>query len=85
MIVERITLVLTLDCVIALTQRLVRDLYKILDQVNSEEVPVGFKVPESFNELLSDIRNNQYDVKTFALKLKAMVCFSSFLANKGDF
>ncbi|KAF6171720.1 hypothetical protein GIB67_007241 [Kingdonia uniflora] len=53
--------------------RLVRDLYKILNQVSSEEIPDGLKVPESFNQLVSEIKNHQYDAKTFAIQLKAMV------------
>ena len=59
---------------IELIQRLVRDLYKILNQVNSEEIPVGLKVPESFNEFLTEMKNNQYDARTFAITLKATVC-----------
>ncbi|XP_010939106.1 probable galacturonosyltransferase 13 isoform X1 [Elaeis guineensis] len=51
--------------------RLVRDLYKILDQVYSEEVPIGLKLPESFREFLSEMKNNQYNAKSFAIRLKA--------------
>ncbi|KAJ6830771.1 putative galacturonosyltransferase 13 [Iris pallida] len=51
--------------------RLVTDLYKIFKEVNAEEVPVGMKLPESFSEFLADMKNNQYDAKTFAVKLKA--------------
>ncbi|KAK1269301.1 putative galacturonosyltransferase 14 [Acorus gramineus] len=53
--------------------RLVSELYKVLDQVNMEEIPDGMKTPESFNELLSDMKNNQYDAKTFAIKLKSTI------------
>ncbi|XP_073006086.1 probable galacturonosyltransferase 14 [Typha latifolia] len=55
------------------SMRIVRELYKMLDQVNSEEVPVDMKVPESFNEFLSDMKKNRYNAKTFALVLKAMM------------
>nr|XP_009397279.1 PREDICTED: probable galacturonosyltransferase 13 isoform X2 [Musa acuminata subsp. malaccensis] len=55
------------------SMKLVKDLYKILDQVNSEEIPVGLKLPESFSEFLSDMKNNQYDADTFAVRLKAMM------------
>ena len=55
-------------------QRLVKDLHKILNQVNAEEVPNGLKLPESFSQLVSEMKNNQYDGKTFAVTLKAMVC-----------
>ncbi|XP_074590304.1 putative galacturonosyltransferase 13 [Curcuma longa] len=53
------------------SEKLVKDLFKLLEQVNSEEIPDGLKLPESFNEFLSDMKNNQYDAKTFALRLKA--------------
>lgn len=65
---------LILDHPIILVQRLMRDIYKILDQVNSEEIPFGLKLPESFSEFLSEMKNNQYDAKSFAVRLKAMVC-----------
>ncbi|KAJ6853528.1 putative galacturonosyltransferase 13 [Iris pallida] len=51
--------------------RLVSDLYKIFKEVDAEEVPVGMKLPESFSEFLSDMKNNQYDAKAFAVRLKA--------------
>ncbi|KAG6529673.1 probable galacturonosyltransferase 13 [Zingiber officinale] len=53
------------------SEKVVKDLSKLLEQVNSEEIPDGLKLPESFNEFLSDMKNNQYDAKTFALRLKA--------------
>ncbi|WOK99659.1 galacturonosyltransferase 14 [Canna indica] len=53
------------------SEKLVKDLYEILDQINSEEIPVGPKLPESFSEFISDMKNNQYDAKTFAIRLKA--------------
>ncbi|KAL0015656.1 hypothetical protein SO802_002725 [Lithocarpus litseifolius] len=54
-------------------QRQVRDLYKILHQVNTEEIPHGLKVPDSFSHLVSDMKNNQYDARTFAFVLRAMM------------
>lgn len=61
-------------------QRLVKDFYKILNQVNTEEIPDGIKLPDSFNQLVSEMKNNQYDAKTFALMLRAMVqsCYITF-------
>ncbi|KAL6623528.1 hypothetical protein ACP70R_033407 [Stipagrostis hirtigluma subsp. patula] len=53
------------------SMRLVRDLYAILDEINSEEVPVDLKVPESFDEFIWDMKNNDYDLRSFAFKLKA--------------
>jgi hypothetical protein len=54
-------------------QRLVRDLYSMLDEINSEEGPVDLKVPESFDEFIWDMKNNDYDLRSFAFKLKATV------------
>ncbi|CAO2816352.1 unnamed protein product [Amaranthus hypochondriacus] len=50
--------------------RLVRDFHKILNQVNSEELPPDLKFPQSFKQLMSDMKNNQYDSKTFGFILK---------------
>ncbi|RWR77241.1 putative galacturonosyltransferase 14 [Cinnamomum micranthum f. kanehirae] len=52
------------------SMRLVKDLYKILNQVMSEEIPDGLKVPTSFSEFVSEMKNGQYDAKTFAIMLK---------------
>ena len=54
-------------------QRLVRDLYRMLDEINSEDVPVDVKVAESFDDFIWDTKNNDYDLKSFALRLKATV------------
>lgn len=59
-------------------QRLVKEFYKILNQVKSEEIPDGLKLPASFSHLVSDMKNNQYDARTFAFMLRAMVSFSSY-------
>ena len=58
-----------------LQQRLVKDFYKILNQVNTEELPDGLKLPDTFSQLVSEMKNKQYDAKTFALMLRAMVRF----------
>lgn len=55
-------------------QRLVRDFYKILNEVNTEEIPHGLKLPGSFSQLVSEMKNSQYDARTFAFMLRAMVC-----------
>jgi len=55
-------------------QRLVREFYKILKQINTEDLPPHIKLPESFSQLVSNMKNNQYDAKTFALVLKGTVC-----------
>ncbi|XP_022998732.1 probable galacturonosyltransferase 14 [Cucurbita maxima] len=53
--------------------KLVSDFYKILNQVKTEEIPDGLKLPDSFTELISEMQSNQYDTKTFAIMLKAMM------------
>ncbi|CAD5321719.1 unnamed protein product [Arabidopsis thaliana] len=55
------------------SERLVRDFYKILNEVSTQEIPDGLKLPESFSQLVSDMKNNHYDAKTFALVFRAMV------------
>ena len=59
-------------------QRLVRDLYRMLDEINSEEVPVDLKVAESFDDFIWDTKNNDYDLKSFALRLKATVSIDAY-------
>ncbi|XP_009789619.1 probable galacturonosyltransferase 14 isoform X2 [Nicotiana sylvestris] len=55
------------------SKRLVKDFVKILNQVNSEEVPAGLKLPESYSQLVSEMKNNKYSAKEFALMLKGMM------------
>ncbi|KAK8711100.1 hypothetical protein V6N13_146398 [Hibiscus sabdariffa] len=52
---------------------LVKDFYKVLNQVITEEIPDGLKLPNSFSQLVSELKNNQYDAKTFAFSLRAMM------------
>ncbi|XP_042483313.1 probable galacturonosyltransferase 14 isoform X2 [Macadamia integrifolia] len=53
--------------------KLVKDLCKILNQVNTEQIPADLKLPDTFSHLVSDMKNNHYDARTFAIKLKAMM------------
>ncbi|KAG0486013.1 hypothetical protein HPP92_008108 [Vanilla planifolia] len=53
--------------------RLIRDLYEILSQVKSEEISAEVRLPGSFKEFLSEMKDNQYDIKTFAILLKATI------------
>ncbi|CAN4081686.1 unnamed protein product [Withania somnifera] len=53
--------------------KLVKDFVKILNQVNSEEVPAGLKLPESYGQLVSEVKNNKHSTKEFALMLKGMM------------
>uniref|UniRef100_M4CQ12 Hexosyltransferase n=1 Tax=Brassica campestris TaxID=3711 RepID=M4CQ12_BRACM len=55
------------------SERLARDFYNILNEVSTQDIPDGLKLPDSFNHLLSDMKNNHYDAKTFALVLRAMM------------
>lgn len=57
-----------------LWQKLVKDFVKILNQVNYEKIPESLKLPDSFNQLVSEMKNNKYSTKEFALILKGMVC-----------
>lgn len=59
-------------------QRLVRDLYRMLDEINSEDAPVDLKVAESFDDFIWDTKNNDYDLKSFALRLKATVSIDAY-------
>lgn len=54
-------------------QKLVKDFYKILNEVKAEEIPSGLKPPDSFDQLVSDMKNNQYDAKMLAFLLRGMV------------
>lgn len=56
-----------------LRQRLIKDLVKILNQVNSEKIPDNLKLPDSFSQLVSEMKNNKFSSKEFALILKGMV------------
>jgi galacturonosyltransferase 12/13/14/15 len=51
----------------------VQDLYRIFDQVNNEGFPPVTKLPESFRDFLLEMKDNHYDAKTFAVRLKATV------------
>ena len=53
--------------------RLVRDFTKILNEVKTSEIPSSLKVPNSFDQMVSDMKKNQYDVKTFAFMVKGMM------------
>ncbi|KAG0449158.1 hypothetical protein HPP92_027459 [Vanilla planifolia] len=53
--------------------RLIRDLYETLSQVKSEEISAEVRLPGSFKEFLSEMKDNQYDIKTFAILLKATI------------
>jgi len=52
---------------------LVRDFYKILNEVKTGEVPPALDMPDSFEQLVTDMKSNQYDAKTFAFMLRGMV------------
>ncbi|ESW23289.1 hypothetical protein PHAVU_004G034200 [Phaseolus vulgaris] len=52
---------------------LVRDFYKILNEVKTGEVPPALDMPDSFEQLVTDMKSNQYDAKTFAFMLRGMM------------
>ncbi|PKA49755.1 putative galacturonosyltransferase 14 [Apostasia shenzhenica] len=51
--------------------KLTRDLSELLNHVSTEEIPSGLRLPGTFNEFLREIKSKQYDMKTFAVFLKA--------------
>ncbi|GJR07732.1 probable galacturonosyltransferase 13 isoform X1 [Tanacetum coccineum] len=53
-------------------QRLVKDMYKILNQVNTEQVPAGLTIPDNFTHLVSELKTNTYTAEDFAVMLKGM-------------
>ncbi|KAL8124657.1 hypothetical protein AgCh_012345 [Apium graveolens] len=53
--------------------KLVRDFYKILNQVNSEAVPNDLKLPHTFSQLVSEMKSKKYNAKEFAMILKGMM------------
>lgn len=60
---------------------MVRELYRILNEVSFEEVSDRRKLPESFDEFLSEVKSQHYDGRTFAIRLKAMVRLHSKLTS----
>eukprot|EP00249_Psilotum_nudum_P021433 c28104_g1_i2 orf=265-1860(-) len=55
------------------TPRDSRRFHSLLLGAVNEGLPDGLKVPESFDELLADVRTNHLDARTSVMKLKAMV------------
>ncbi|XP_076931198.1 putative galacturonosyltransferase 14 [Bidens hawaiensis] len=55
------------------SERYLTDFYTVLNQVHSEEVPDDLKLPDNFQQLVSEMKNNKYNTKTFALILKGMM------------
>ncbi|CAA3009114.1 probable galacturonosyltransferase 14 isoform X1 [Olea europaea var. sylvestris] len=53
--------------------RTVKDFVKVLNQVNSEKVPDILKLPQSFSQLVSEMKKNKYNAKEFAFILKGMM------------
>ncbi|KAH9324790.1 hypothetical protein KI387_004968, partial [Taxus chinensis] len=52
--------------------RIVRDIYEVL-QASRQAPPEMLLVPDSYADLVDDLKMNGYDTKTFALKMKAMI------------
>lgn len=50
-----------------------KEMFGVLLQASNEALPEGMVVPESFNDLVAEMRAHHYDPMTFALMLKAMV------------
>ncbi|KAI7736946.1 hypothetical protein M8C21_019209 [Ambrosia artemisiifolia] len=55
------------------SERHLTDFYTILNQVHSEEVPDDLKLPDNFKQLVTEMKNNKYNSRKFALVLKGMM------------
>ncbi|GLJ53116.1 hypothetical protein SUGI_1131760 [Cryptomeria japonica] len=55
-----------------LEQKMAADVFGVLMQASSKVLPYGTTILESFNDLVTEMRTQHYDAKTFAIKLKAM-------------
>ncbi|GLJ47422.1 hypothetical protein SUGI_1000800 [Cryptomeria japonica] len=53
--------------------KMAADVFGVLLQASSKALPKGMTIPESFNDLVAEMRTQHYNAKTFAIKLKAMV------------
>lgn len=56
-----------------LLQQVPEEIYRVLEGQNELESDES-NVPESLEEFVAEMRSNISDAKTFAVKLKAMVC-----------
>jgi len=61
--------------IVMVQKRLVRDFYKILNEVKTGEIPPALDLPDSFEQLVSDMKSKQYDAKSFAFLLRGMVSY----------
>lgn len=55
------------------TPRDSKRIYALLMQAANEELPEGMSVPESFDDLIAEVRAKHLDAKTSIVKMKAMV------------
>lgn len=56
-----------------------KELYEVLHRVDKEEIPISENLPNTFHEFMSEMKNNKYDARTFAARLKATVWTSSLV------
>lgn len=63
-----------------LLQMVPEEIYRVLEEGGSKEVKSSSSdVPQSLEEFVAEMKSNRFDAKTFALRLKAMVCAASIL------
>lgn len=63
-----------------LLQMVPEEIYRVLEEGESKEVKSSASdVPQSLEEFVAEMKSNRSDAKTFALRLKAMVCAASIL------
>ena len=56
------------------------EIYRVLEEGGSEAVKSSTSdVPQSLEEFVAEMKSNRSDAKTFALRLRAMVCAVSIL------
>ncbi|GLJ41645.1 hypothetical protein SUGI_0861950 [Cryptomeria japonica] len=54
------------------SSRNIKDMYEVF-KVSRQAPPGGLLVPDSYADLVDDLKKSGYDIRTFAIKLKAMI------------
>ena len=62
-------------------QRDSKYILSLLTKAASEPLPEGIVIPESFEDLITEVRTKTLDSRTSLLKLKAMVCSHPFICH----
>jgi galacturonosyltransferase 12/13/14/15 len=62
-------------------QKLLKELHEVLHRVDREEVPISENLPDTLHDFMSEMKNNKYGARTFAVRLKATVWTSTCYVN----